>query len=159
MDELKQHLPKISFGTVILAFFLPFVLIKCGGEEIANLSGLQLITGAEITADSEFMEEAQRTESNIFAILSMAAAVIGLIVALVKMNKWKVIAFVASLVGLVSLLLLYNDVKVETTNNAEGLLTISLGFGFYLAFIAYLVNSIFLGMYAKDKQDPEPEVS
>ena len=105
------------------------------------------------------MEEAQRTESNIFAILSMAAAVIGLIVALVKMNKWKVIAFVASLVGLVSLLLLYNDVKVETTNNAEGLLTISLGFGFYLAFIAYLVNSIFLGMYAKDKQDPEPEVS
>lgn len=138
MDELKKYLPNISFGTVIIVFFLPFLSIKCEGEEIANPSGIQLVMGTEI--------EAEKIDPNIFAIISFLSAIIGLIVVYGKIKKWKKVGLVLSIIGLIGLILLYNN--ANSALKEEGMV-MNLGVGFYLAFLAYLVNSIFLGLKVK----------
>ena len=153
MKKLQESFPKISFGTIIILFFLPFLLVKCGGEEIANLSGFQLVTGTEIGGDSEFGGDAEDIQSNVFAIIGFVCAIAGLIIAFMKINKSKVISLVISIIGLLSLLLLYNDANSEAVKNTEGVITISLGIGYYLTFLCYLINSIFFGYTLKEKEE------
>lgn len=47
MENLKRLTPALFAGALI-AFFLSFVSISCQGQKIVTLTGLQLITGAEV---------------------------------------------------------------------------------------------------------------
>lgn len=142
--------PKVSFGTIIILFFLPFFLIKCGGEQVANLSGFQLVTGTEI-GGSQF-GNSQKIEANFFAIISFLCALAGLIIAFLKIEKAKLISLIVSVVGLICLILLYNKASNEILKSGEGMITISLGAGYYLTFLGYLINSIFFGYAIKEEQ-------
>ena len=153
MKKLTAVFPKISFGTIIILFFLPFLLVKCGGEEVANLSGFQLVTGTEIGSDSEFGGSAEDIQSNVFAVISFLCAIGGLVIAFMTINHSKLISLVLSVIGLLSLVLLYNDANSEALKNTEGMITISLGIGYYLAFLGYLINSIFFGYTLKEKEE------
>ena len=44
-----------SFGVVILCFLLPFLSIKCNGVKLATFSGVQMATGANISAGEQGM--------------------------------------------------------------------------------------------------------
>lgn len=44
-----------SFGIVILCFLLPFLSIKCNGVKLATFSGVQMATGANISAGEQGM--------------------------------------------------------------------------------------------------------
>lgn len=59
MNQLKSIadlLPIPSFSTIILCFFFPFLIIKCGNTELLSFSGKDLITGISNEKMSEIME-------------------------------------------------------------------------------------------------------
>ncbi len=144
---MKNIFPKVSFGTIIILFFFPFFIVKCGGEEVVNLRGIDLVSGIEIKTFSG----KEQLESNLFAIISLASAAIGLLVAFIRSRKGKIINLIVSLIGFGALIMLYSDC-METfinkgsaggRNSGSVPLDFSIETAYYWAAALYLITCIF----------------
>ena len=91
----KRHTTTIAFAVGILLFLLPFVQLKCGGMTLAENSGIGIALGTEwniamIGSTSDLLKEKSKTgkndkdnplkggDPNIFAIVALVTAAIGL---------------------------------------------------------------------------------
>lgn len=161
----------IFFAIVIIAFLMPFMVVKCGDNKIATVSGFKLVTGGkvdspqldsmqEMTNKMSGMsaetpeEEAPKDDSkipfkpNVYAIIALVAAIAGLVSALVLKKGAFIAPLVLAIVGLLSLVLVKGPIKNATGANAasgmnlEGMITVKAQFGYFLAFIGYLLAGI-----------------
>ena len=117
------NIPSVSaFAVGIILFLLPFSEIKCGGQSLTNKSGLSFATGSDWKPaggyGKEFMGEmANKTtgskegNAQIFAIVALAAGVIGLIVSFLKSRNTGYIGVIAGLVAAGGLVALMMDLK------------------------------------------------
>lgn len=139
--KLAGYVPKVSFTVVLIAFFLPFVLIKCDDKEIARVKGTELITGTSINYEDPFSEKNQQRKvaPNVYAIVLFAIAFIALIVSFLPITIKHFILFFASFLGLIDFVLLYNSIQEELA------LEFGIEFltGFYIIPVALLFNFIF----------------
>ena len=95
---------------------------------------------------------------NIFAILALVCALAGAVLAWIKNKQSKMISLVVAAVGLLSLIILAIQLKAEAGSSKQEMVTIGLGFGFYLAFIGFLLNSLFFGFGMKADNDEPKEI-
>ena len=140
------HFPKVSFALIIICFLLPFVTVKCNKYELAKLNGIDLVTGYEIEADSD---QQYKFDPNIFILGSLVMAVAGLVVAFMKFKGNTIVSLIISVLGLAALVYFYFDIRndVKEYMNADGtiVIIISMGIGYYLTTIGFLINSLFFG--------------
>lgn len=139
-----KHFPKISSSVIVAAFLMPFMLVKCGNTTIASLNGINLALGSSVGKG----DKSQLLEPNIFAILALILAIGAIILAFKDSRQTKIISLVIAIAGALSLVLLYIQLLGKANMNTEKV-TISLGIGFYLAFIGFTANSVFYGAYLK----------
>lgn len=147
-----KSFPKVSTSIIVVSFLFPFFLVKCGGTTIASIKGIDLIVGMEIGDGSK----AEELGMNIFAILALTCALAGAILAWVKNNQSKMISLVVAAIGFLSLIVLAIQLKAEAGSSKQEMITIGIGFGYYLAFLGFLLNSLFFGFGMKaDKEQPK----
>lgn len=146
LQKLSGYVPKVSFSVVLLAFFLPFLLVKCDDKEIARIKGIELVTGTSIDYEEPFSgENKQRTvEPNLYAIILFVIVSISLILSFIPVKERYfvkyLILFFTSFLGLIDFVLLYNSLQEEFALEFE----VEFLMGFYLIPGALLLNFIFL---------------
>lgn len=157
----KRPLISASYGLAILFFFFSFFVIKCNNQKIASLSGIDLVTGKNITGSNSLggsnSDNSKDVDPNIWAIIALGSAVVGLGVYLFKAKGEELIGGIVSSLGVVALGVLYID---STASASEMGITISIstGFGYWGALFFILIAGIlsFLRLRIKKKQPVMP---
>lgn len=153
-------IPPAFFVIIIICFFLPFVRITCNNQEVATMTGFKLATGGEIKlkgpqlpdslsegkveGSMEFKQETGQDDRNpeIFAILTLACAVIGLIISILMMKKKSIIPAVIGIVGFVMLLLLKFDMDGDMSEEGQGMIILEYMYGYWIAFICFILAAL-----------------
>ena len=149
-----KSFPKVSTSIIVVSFLFPFFLVKCGGTTIASIKGIDLIVGMEIGDGAK----AEELGMNIFAIVALVCAVGGAILAWIKNKQSKKISLVVAVLGLISLVVLAVQLKSEAGSSKQEMITIGLGIGYYLAFLGFLLNSLFFGFGMKEDNEPPKRI-
>lgn len=162
----------IFFALVVVAFLLPFMVVTCNGQKLASASGIQLAIGAKANnsmgdmgnemskglgklGDMFGMEEqapkpepsGNKLKPNIPALVALIMAIVGLITAFVLDPKKFFVPLGAAIVGIVCMILISSTVKSEITGMGQAqqtmvALAVKLQFGYYLAFIGFIIAGI-----------------
>lgn len=126
----------------ILCFFLPWILVSCGGEPVAKLSGWQLAAGTRI------MNERIPGEGILFLILLSAILVLGVVFMakqrgqLTKLDGFGLIGLGA--LPLLIILIKFSDMGGGLSGGGVGLdISLRLGFwGVIIGFIAVIIGGV-----------------
>lgn len=138
----KRPLIPTSFALVIIFFFFTFFDLKCGGQKIASPSGMNMVTGVEITPPDSFFgtnTSSNRIKSNIWAILALAAAITGLGVFLIKDKREALIGTGAGAIGAGSLIILQIAIHNAISTEGQGQLSADFKFPYWGALLAFLI--------------------
>lgn len=156
----------MSFVVAMALFVLPFVNIRCMYSQ-QRVTGVQLVTGFENSNDfmgigNRSLERNQpnvgkRTPPNVFAILALAAGIVGFGVSFSSSRKAGQWCFAAALSGLTALIILFIDVKSSVKKMDLGdlgkssemnlQLTAEFTEWYYLCVIAFAVSAYFARKY------------
>lgn len=167
------HLTTVSFAVGILLFFLPFTEIKCGGTTVAQLSGVNMVTGSspKMSGDFENMtkslnmtdtDEATPTtkkekegKAYALAIIALLLGAGGLAVSLIKKGGYNKMELLFGIIGAVALLALMIQVKADVNSqmksenremdNFSNMMKVSVDFTFwfFLCVLSYLAAAFF----------------
>lgn len=137
--RLKKSSPAI-FGAILISFTLPFINISCNGQIVRSLSGKQLVQGTTIYAPEDMFGGVtpHRLNPEPLAIMVFICTVIGLVVSFRKPKKGALICSITSCSGAVLLWLLFTKVKNDALRETGGMIGVSGGAGFWLAFLLFL---------------------
>ena len=137
----------ITLGIFLLAvifFLLPWVSISCAGEDLVQISGMDMVTGSYELPVDEGMPTAGETEP--LAIWALGAAAIGLIFTLFSSQFARVIPVLAGLAGIGLLVWLKikigNDISGELPAEAAGLIQVNYLYGYWLTLAAFAAATI-----------------
>ncbi len=153
MDSLKKFSPAV-FAVIITCFFLPFINISCGGQTVINLTGFQLITGADYVPANSFgndffdmeYDDEQMTnksiESQPLAVISFVCALAGFVFSFIKKKTSSLITMFISAAGAIFLLLLKADLDGDITAGSELIVELNYLFAFWFSFLLFMVGAV-----------------
>jgi hypothetical protein len=174
---IKRPLMSISFGAVLVFFFFSFVDFRCNGVTVASPTGYNLVFGKHLkeatpgfgeytNAFDQFSNNPTNRDSNvgqsgdstikpnIWAILGLVSAIIGLIIFLkadVKNeNRW---GFVLGIVGMISLILLAIVIENKARTQAGNIAAVDVKFrgGYWLSLLAFALATASAHMRRRHK--------
>jgi len=165
IEKVKQKVKKGKkfnrgfFGTAIISFFLPFITISCQNTDIVKLSGVNLITGKTIEVPtSAFGSTEQRAVSGDWRVaFAFLSAIVGFLMSFFKKNN-STIPAVNGTLGTLLLLMLKFDLDREVSQQAQGMLNVTYGLGFWLAFFLFLAAAIINGLNLYDDKFSKSEL-
>lgn len=152
------------FILAILGFFMVFTEINCNGEQLASLTGMDLVTGSEGITDEE-----ERSDPNIWAIIALSAAVIGILVWLFTSFRTQVLSLLAAgVIGLASMIVLYYDLKRDaksevenSTQDEEGFnmdmdieVDVEMKFGYWFVVFCFAIAAVISGLRISQSKEP-----
>lgn len=147
MDNGARKISPALFALIIICFLLPFVSISCGGQEIAKLSGIQMVTGTTI--------QGEEMPPNALAIITLAIAAIGLGVGFWKSYYSAIPSFLAGVVGFITTLMLKSGLDEEIISQGG---STEWGAGYYLTLILFLAAAGFnTYLMVRNKSLPLPQ--
>lgn len=141
----KRSLIPLLFAATIILFFFNFFTVKCDGDKVQEIRGIDLVLGSESkahtnpTIDNPFTQKAEESKipSSPWAMIALGAAIIGLGAYLIKEKREAHIGVIAGVVGLGSLLILQNVIKKAIEKEADGVpASVELEFAYWGALIA-----------------------
>jgi hypothetical protein len=167
MKPEHWKLRPVFCAVALICFFLPFATVSCTAQnaDIATLSGIQLVTGTEINADSSSSRgvgggQAQRVDREPLAVLALLAVVVGLGLALWHTRVGAVAAGVAGIAAIAVLLALKSKIDHDVATSGQGLFTVRYQIGFYAVLLlcagAAVFNLLLLRNVAPTGQMTEP---
>lgn len=155
------------FVLAILGFFMVFTEINCNGEQLASLTGMDLVTGSEGITDEE-----ERSAPNIWAIISLSAAVIGIIAWLLTPFRTQTFSLIAAgVIGLASMVVLYYDLKGDardelenSTKDEDGFnmdmdldVDVEMKFGYWFVVICFAIALVINGLRSSQLKESVPD--
>lgn len=166
-----------AFLVAILLFLLPFAEVRCNDRPLANNTGLGIAMGSEWkelvtrdlfgnsvqtrTADTE--EHHQKQNPNLFAIVALSLGIIGVAIAISRVNRGSTITFYIALLAAASLIGMLIDLrskaKSDTSVKSTDLnvdigmkITVAGTAWFYFAVILFIVAA-FLSLWQKQAKN------
>ncbi len=177
LNEQTRERSPFMFLVIGLCFFLPFISISCSGQRLGTLSGIQLVTGDEIDIDEQALEQqfteafgttgtteaddeapsdAPENDPSIFAIIALAAAVLGVIAGFVTRGRTRaMVSFAAALAGLVGLIGLRFDLQGDVSEG-EGLISVDYRLGYWISALLFLALALSHGTYLRGARRTGP---
>jgi hypothetical protein len=136
----KRNIPTISFGAVILLFFLSFCDLQCSGQKIASVSGFNLVTGKSFSAPQPGggLDSAQRLKPNFFAIMALGMAICGLVVYVNKLPNESFWGMAVGAGGAFSLLVMRTLLLAKINGQSMGMVSLHFKFPFWLAIMCFI---------------------
>jgi len=167
----------VFFAIVLLAFLLPFVVVKCGDTKLATFSGYKLVTGGKIetpamdnmmkglgnafdvadqakTQEEEKEAESQGVKPNAMVIIALLAAIVGLVTAFALDNKKYMAPLLAAVVGFIALLFIKAGMSGDMSGvdkQTADMIKVNLQFGYFLSLLAFIGAAVFAWMAGKNK--------
>jgi hypothetical protein len=147
---------------VVITFLLPFMVVSCGDTEVLSLSGYRLATGSRI--NNPLLDSDARTalRPNIFAIISIIVAVVGLIAAFRLTSDKYIVPLILAAIGFISLVLLKKGMGVNDLGSIReyaDAIGIKYKYRYYLSLLAFLLAFLsellpkYRYKYLRDLQD------
>lgn len=152
----------VLYAIVIAAFFMPFFVVSCQKTELMKVSGIQLVTGADVKlsmgdmfsgmgkkADAE--EQKQKINAQPMAGAALLIAVIALVLTLVLPRKLFIIPIIFSVAGVVCLQVLKSgmlgalstaDTGLDPSMDLSKILSIQAKLGFWLANVFFVMGGL-----------------
>ncbi len=126
MRDHKRISVSILSIVILLSLFMPWMTVTCEGQEIATLSGVNAIVGAEIEGE----ETGNIWEVAIVAVLALVGLA-GIVLPLA-------VRVVISAGGLASLVFMFIRLRMEIADVGQGA-GLTFEFGFWVALLAFLL--------------------
>jgi hypothetical protein len=144
---------RISLGLAVLAlvmFLLPWVAVTCAGQEIVNVTGLELVTGFEYEA-ADMTEQA---DPEVLAILALVASVLLAVAFFLRGKSGPVIRGILCALGVVFLIALKFKLDGDIEKESQGMFQTSYLPGFWIALVSFVATAImnFLNITGLRKQ-------
>lgn len=139
---------KIVLGIFILAiilFLMPWINISCAGAPIISASGFDMITGA-YNVPTDYIDS--NPQSEIFAVLALIAAIVGLIACLIRHKIAFFTRVISGIAGIAFLIALKLKIDRDIFSQSEGILQVNYLLGYWLTIIAF-VSAIVVSLLRK----------
>ena len=164
IEKIKQTAKKGKkfnrgfFGLAIISFLLPFITVSCQNTPIMRFSGVNLITGKtiEVPTSAFGTTEKKSIPGDWRVILAFLSAIIGLLTSFLKKDNSTIPAINGSL-GPILLLMLKSDLDRQIIEQGQGMLNVTYGLGFWLAFFLFLAAAIINGLSLYDDKFSKSE--
>ena len=144
------------FTLVLICFFLPFITFSCRQEPIATLNGIELATGKTIKSPSFVGEQTkeEKIPAEPLATLAFLSGLVGLGTSFIKAKKSAIAPVGSGTAGFILLLMLKSKIDDEIVKQGQGIILVSYGFGFWMAFL-FFVSAALINIYSlvQDKDD------
>jgi len=163
MKQLARFLSPSFFLIVLISFFLPFVSFTCQSQKIVTLTGIQLVTGAEIKQSNMFgsKNRIEKINSEPYAVVAFLSGIFAFVFSFVRGKGSSIISAIGAGVGFVFLLLLKFKLDNDALREGEGLIQVDYQIGYYMAFLFFIL-AILLNIFLftqKQKDDAVDEQS
>jgi hypothetical protein len=143
-----KRLSPAIFGIVLFCFFLPWVNVSCGGQKVAAVSGIQLVTGTTVAEPQAFGPTTKRKlPGEPLAVLILLSACAGFALSFIKDKKGAISTAVTGVIGIIFLLLLRSKIDNELLREGLGMLELDYRAGFYLTLLLFL-SAIGVNIYS-----------
>ncbi|MEA5566505.1 MULTISPECIES: hypothetical protein [unclassified Anabaena] len=160
---MKNTARKISpalFGMTLICFFLPFTKLSCQQQEVMTLTGIQLATGTSIKQPSfgGVGKREQKIPGEPLAMLAIASSIIGFATSFMKANNTAIAPAGSGAIGFILLLMLKSKIDDSIVREGQGLILVSYGLGFWLAFLLFVAATV-INIYSliPDKTEENPQ--
>lgn len=131
---MRKISPSI-FGLILLCFFLPFVTISCGGQEIVTFTQWDLIIGTKINT--------QEVDPNPIAVIILLVVLAGILVSFLKSRAGLILSAMSGVIGFVATLALKFTIDNEIAKQGKRMLEADYRAGFYLSLILFIAAAGF----------------
>jgi hypothetical protein len=141
----RRPLIPLLFAVTILFFFFNFFTISCGGEKIGSITGINLVTGSEFKSPDILTgkeKKGQEVPVNGWAVVALAAAVVGLGTYLIKNKREALLGAGAGAVGFGALLILQFAIRNSIEGGSEKGIQVDFQFAYWGALIAMALAGI-----------------
>ena len=144
---------KISLGLAVLVlvmFLLPWVAVTCAGQEIVNVSGLELVTGSEYEA----ADMTEQTDPEVLAILALFVSVLLAVAFFLRGKRGPAIRGILASLGVIFLIALKFKLDGDIEKEGQGMVQTSYLPGFWIALVSFVASAImnFLNITGLRKQ-------
>jgi hypothetical protein len=139
------------FALILICFFLPFISVSCQGSNVVTMSGVQMATGVEMASPSSSFNSpwtgsgsrptpTQQIPGTPAAGLAFCVAGAGLATTLLLKNRRQqhLVPAITGGVGFLLLLWIKSSTDDAILKQGSGIVQVSYGAGFWLAFILFL---------------------
>jgi hypothetical protein len=164
--------PATAFAIGILLFLLPFAQIRCNNTTLAENSGLGIALKqewktfasnfGEDSRDKKSIDNSQTENASYYAIVALALAAIGLILALLNIKWGAAAAGILSFAALIGLMIDLKRIDLNSLNDKPANSDFNLGMNmkislqftpwFWIAVILFLAAAIFSIMMQKPRR-------
>jgi len=162
---------KISLGLLgvaILAFFLPWTTLSCGGQKLYTFSGIDLAIGQTIKIPKDLLDNKKVKEVNTREGVATIAFIVGIagLLAGFLIKKEQIQKVILSVCGGSSGILLYllkNRLSNEVSAQGGKIIDINYHFGFYASMVLFLavciINVLPRSFLEKERLKPVQRIS
>ena len=180
----KKHTVTISFALGMLLFLMPFVQLKCASTTLAENSGLGIAMGSEwkvamVGSMNDLMDKADSTIKdkkknplkgtgpNIFAIVSLVAAAVGLAFGLTNQKHRSMIGLSAGILAAIMLIAVMIQYKMGMNSamkegnksapdmNMEGMIKIQFTLWYFMSLFSFAAAAFFSFKHHKIEMEDE----
>ena len=156
MNFPSKRISPALFTLILICFFLPFITFSCRQEPITTLNGVELATGKTIKSPSVLGQQTkeEKIPPEPLATLALLSGLVGLGTSFIKAKKSAIGAVGSGTTGFILLLMLKSKIDDEIVKQGQGIILVSYGFGFWMAFL-FFVSAALINIYSlvQDKDD------
>jgi pSer/pThr/pTyr-binding forkhead associated (FHA) protein len=143
----------------IICFFMPWVVVSCGGESLASFSGWQIASGG--TIHTPFGSEDYEASPWLFVVLLCPIVCLAVLLVVYRLGaKIRIATFSAIALATVSLLTLLGGFAGGQSQSAESGITMELQYGFWgsvLANVAIVLGAVLDLVEGRGRAEPGQE--
>lgn len=132
MNRNTWWLSPAAFGGAVVLFFLPFLVVTCQGQQVASLTGVQLVTGTSVRDPMSGQQRKQGGEPLAAMALVCAGGGLALGVATRRRSRSHG-ATIAGCAGAVAMLLLKAKLDGDMAREGQGMLQAQYTSAYWLA--------------------------
>jgi hypothetical protein len=158
MNNAVKKISPALFSLGLFCFFLPFTTVSCQEQQLATLNGIELAGGKEVRTPSILgsPSKSQKIPGEPLAALAILSGLLGLGSSFIRIKRSGIIPAGSAAAGFILLLMLKSKIDDAVAREGAGLILVSYGLGFWLAFIIY-VSAMLVNIYGLILEKNESE--
>ena len=156
MEQKSAAIRIAPYAIGIFCLILPFIQISCSGEKMMSFTGVQLVTGSEMS--NPLTEETEKIPPNGYAVVALIALVAGIAFCFSVARPQSMVAGICGIVSLVAMLLLKTKMDAEIMKEASGFpVSVDYKVGFWALCIASITGALLAFMRAKNERGQQSD--
>lgn len=140
MEKKTKYISPAMFALIVLCFFLPFVTVSCENQQIASVSGIQLVTGTSI--ENQYTGDKEEIPADTKVIVAFACAVAGIIIGFQKGKIKNGLSAILGAIGFIALILFRVGFDTRVAERGDGMLKAQFESGLWITMVLFIIATI-----------------